>query len=129
VTIDIRVGDCLSVLPTLEPESIDAVVTDPPYHLTTGKKGGSGAASVNLNSPAGRARVGTGFMGKKWDGGDVAFRPETWRAVLRVAKPGAYMLAFGGTRTFHRLTCAIEECWFRDPRRHLLALWLRLPKT
>lgn len=102
-------GDCLVVMPTLDAESVDAIVTDPPYHLTTGKKGGTGPASVNLNSPAGRARITAGFMGKAWDGGDVAFRAETWAAALRVAKPGAHLVAFGGTRTFHRLTCAIED--------------------
>ncbi len=102
-------GDCLSVLSTLDADSVDAIVTDPPYHLTTGKKGGSGPASTNLESPYGRARIGTGFMGKAWDGGDVAFRAETWEAALRVAKPGAHLVAFGGTRTFHRLTCAIED--------------------
>jgi len=107
--VEILHGDCLEILPTLEAESVDAVVTDPPYHLTTGKRGGSGAASLNPDSPAGRARVGTGFMGKAWDGGDVAFRPETWEAILRVAKPGAHLLAFGGTRTFHRLMVAIED--------------------
>jgi DNA modification methylase len=76
-------GDCLNVLPTLDADSVDAIVTDPPYHL--------------------------GFMGKAWEGGDVSFRAETWVAVLRVAKPGAHLVAFGGTRTFHRLTCAIED--------------------
>jgi DNA modification methylase len=102
-------GDCLAVLAALPENSVDTVITDPPYHLTTGKNGGTGAASLNPNSPAGRSRIGTGFMGKAWDGGDVAFRPETWAAVLRVAKPGAMLLAFGGSRTFHRLTCAIED--------------------
>jgi site-specific DNA-methyltransferase (adenine-specific) len=48
-------------------------------------------------------------MGKEWDGTGVAFRPETWAAAFRVAKPGAYLLAFGGTRTVHRMTCAIED--------------------
>lgn len=104
-------GDCRDILPTLEAGSVDAVVTDPPYHLTTGKRGGAGEASVNPDS-AGRSMVTTGFMGKKWDGGDVAFRPETWAAVLRVMKPGAYLLAFGGTRTYHRLACAIEDGGF-----------------
>jgi site-specific DNA-methyltransferase (adenine-specific) len=105
-------GSCIDLLPTLEAESVHAVVTDPPYHLTTGKKGGTGDASVNLDSPHGRARVTAGFMGKKWDGGDVAFRPETWREVFRVMRPGAYLVAFGGTRTYHRLACAIEDAGF-----------------
>jgi DNA modification methylase len=110
-------GDCLEVLKTLDPNSVDAVVTDPPYHLTTGKKGGTGAASINLDSPYGRARIGTGngsggFMGKAWDGGDIAFRVELWAAVLRVLKPGGHIVAFSGTRTYHRMACAIEDAGF-----------------
>jgi site-specific DNA-methyltransferase (adenine-specific) len=74
-------GDCLAVMPTLEEASVDAVVCDPPYGLS--------------------------FMGKNWDHGipGVAF----WAEALRVAKPGAHLVAFGGTRTFHRLACAIED--------------------
>ena len=48
-------------------------------------------------------------MGKEWDRSGVAFRPETWAAVLRVLKPGAHMLCIGGTRTAHHMTCAIED--------------------
>lgn len=105
-------GDALAELRKLQDASVDSCVTDPPYHLTTGKKGGSGPASVNLESPYGRARVTTGFMGMTWDGGDVAHRVELWTEVLRVLKPGAYLLAFGGTRTYHRLACAIEDAGF-----------------
>ena len=74
-------GDCLDILPTLDAESVDSIVTDPPYGLS--------------------------FMGKDWDHGvpGVHF----WVEALRVAKPGAYLLAFGGTRTFHRLAVAIED--------------------
>jgi site-specific DNA-methyltransferase (adenine-specific) len=68
-------------MPELIPDSVDAIVTDPPY--------------------------GLGFMGAKWDHGVPG--PEFWREALRVAKPGAHLLAFGGTRTFHRLACAIED--------------------
>ena len=64
-------------------ESVDAVVCDPPYEL--------------------------GFMGKSWDSSGVAFDPATWREALRVLKPGGYLLAFGGTRTYHRMTTAIED--------------------
>jgi len=106
-------GDMRDRIAELDDESIDAIVTDPPYHLTSGKNGGSGAASVNLYSPAGRARVTTGFMGMKWDGGDLAARPETWAPLLRVAKPGAHLVAFGGSRTFHRVWCAVEDAGWK----------------
>jgi len=103
-------GDCLETL--LFVEGVDSVVTDPPYGLTANKKGGSGTASINLESPYGRARVTTGngpggFMGKKWDAGVPG--PEYWASILAACKPGAHLLAFGGTRTFHRLACAIED--------------------
>jgi len=76
--------DCLQVLPFFEENSIDACVTDPPYGLK--------------------------FMGREWDHGV----PGTvfWQEVLRVLKPGAHLLAFGGTRTHHRLMCAIEDAGF-----------------
>jgi DNA modification methylase len=105
-------GECLSVVRALGANTADAVVTDPPYHLTANKNGGSGPASLNERSPAGRARVTTGFMGKAWDGGDLAFRVELWRELLRVLRPGGYVLAFGGTRTYHRMACAIEDAGF-----------------
>src|ERR1035437_3326169 len=105
-------GDCRDVMATLDENSIDAVVCDPPYHLTTNKKGGTGDASLNLDSPAGRSRGTTGFMGKIWDGGDVTFQPETWATVFRAVKPGAHLVAVGGTRTYHRMVCAIEDAGF-----------------
>ena len=101
--VTLHVGDCIETMKTLPENSIDAIVTDPPYHLTSGKTGK------------------TGFMGKAWDGGDIAFRPDVWREALRVLKPGGHMLAFGGTRTFHRLVVAIEDAGFeiRD-----MTLWV-----
>jgi site-specific DNA-methyltransferase (adenine-specific) len=51
-------------------------------------------------------------MGKQWDGGDIAFRPELWAEVLRVLKPGGYMVAFASTRGYHRMVCAIEDAGF-----------------
>lgn len=74
-------GDLLDVLPQLPEASVDCVVTDPPYSLS--------------------------FMGKEWD--KKIPGPEYWQAIARVCKPGAMMLAFGGTRTYHRLACAIED--------------------
>lgn len=67
----------------LDDESVDAIICDPPYEL--------------------------GFMGKDWDSAGVAYSVDTWTEALRVAKPGAHLLAFGGTRTYHRMTCAIED--------------------
>jgi len=111
-------GDCLDVLPTLE--LVDAVVTDPPYHLTSivkrfgdaSRDDDTKTSDRSRKGADGYARLSTGFMGKKWDGGDIAFRPETWRAVLEVLKPGGHMLVFGGSRTFHRVACAIEDAGF-----------------
>jgi DNA modification methylase len=100
-------GDCLDVMAAMDPDSIDAIVTDPPYDLLS-SGGRNGSARVDSpNSPAGRRAVG--FMGKQWDGTGVAFRRETWEAAYRVAKPSAYLLAFGGTRTVHRMTVALED--------------------
>lgn len=79
-------GDCLRVLPLLPDAACDSVVTDPPYEL--------------------------GFMGKAWDGQGIAYSLVLWREVLRVLKPGGHLLAFGGTRTYHRMTCAIEDAGF-----------------
>lgn len=106
MTIRVEQGDCRDVLATLDADSLDACVTDPPYHLGA-PQGRSSRAPEGMY-----ATMRTGFMGKEWDGGDVAFDPDTWRAVLRVLKPGAHLLAFGGTRTAHRMTCAIEDAGF-----------------
>lgn len=109
---DIFNDDCTNVLKTLQENSITACITDPPYHLTQVSRKGS-PRKINEDSPYGRHKLGSrGFMGKTWDGGDIAFRKEVWEEVLRVLKPGAYLMAFGGTRTFHRLACAIEDAGF-----------------
>lgn len=106
--IKIYNGDCLEVMRTLDENSVDSVVTDPPYGLVEPRSGGqgSGQAFSERTEERKESRRG-GFMGKKWD----ACVPgiEFWVEALRVAKPGAYLLAFGGTRTVHRLTCAIED--------------------
>lgn len=79
-------GDALTRLRELPDKSVHSCVTDPPYDL--------------------------GFMGKAWDKSGVAFRPEVWVECLRVLKPGGFLLAFGGTRTYHRMACAIEDAGF-----------------
>jgi DNA modification methylase len=119
--VNLFAGDCLDVLAGMPKNSVDSCVTDPPYHLTSIVKRYSTDKS-NLEQPADKdltrvnagqyRRLAGGFMGQKWDGGDIAFRPETWAAVLRVMKPGAHLLAFSSTRTYHRMVCAIEDAGF-----------------
>lgn len=79
-------GNCLEVMATMAENSIDSIVTDPPYEL--------------------------GFMGKSWDSSGVAFNVEVWQEALRVLKPGGHLLAFSGSRTYHRMAVAIEDAGF-----------------
>src|SRR5574344_2587658 len=78
--------DCLEGMKTLSDNSVDSIVTDPPYEL--------------------------GFMGKSWDKTGIANNVEMWKECLRVLKPGGHLLSFGGTRTYHRMACAIEDAGF-----------------
>lgn len=95
-TAKIKLGDCRDHMRDFAQGLLfDAIVTDPPYHL----------------SPTKRSKT-TGFMQQTWDGGDIAFDVETWRAAHAVLKPGGYLAAFGGSRTFHRLAVAIEDAGF-----------------
>lgn len=110
--VELRHGDCIAVMGDMADASVDAIVTDPPYHLTTAKKGGCGQKSLNLATPQGRARIGTGFMGMAWDGGDIAQNVAMWAEALRVLKPGGHLLAFSGARTYHRMAVAIEDAGF-----------------
>jgi DNA modification methylase len=107
-------GDCLIKLKELEADSVDSIVTDPPYHLTsiTKRFGKENSAPAQYGTDGVFQRASKGFMGKEWDGGDIAFRTEVWEECLRVLKPGGYLLAFGGTRTYHRMTVAIEDSGF-----------------
>jgi DNA modification methylase len=112
--VTVHAGDCADVLKTLPDNSVDACVTDPPYHLTSIVKrfGSEKAAPAQYGTNGAYARASAGFMGKQWDGGDIAFRPELWAEVLRVLKPGGHLLAMGGGRTYHRMVCAIEDAGF-----------------
>lgn len=107
-------GDCIGVLAGMEENSVDSVVTDPPYHLTSIVKrfGADGAAEAKEGATGAYKRASAGFMGKQWDGGDIAFRVETWQAVLRVLKPGGYLLAFASTRGFGEMSVAISGAGF-----------------
>ena len=91
-----------------------SVVCDPPYHLTSIVKrfGGDNAAAAQFGTDGAYARAARGFMGKQWDGGDIAFRPEFWAEVYRVLKPGGHLLAFSGSRTYHRMAVGIEDAGF-----------------
>jgi site-specific DNA-methyltransferase (adenine-specific) len=121
--ITVQHGDCLKIIPTLG-LTVDAVVTDPPYHLLPTVKRFSASNSAPVKVPEFFASDGkskgsspylrgsSGFMGQQWDGGDIAFRPETWATIGSVLRPGGFLVAFGGTRTYHRLACAIEDGGF-----------------
>lgn len=113
---DIRLlcGDCIEQMAALPENSVDSVVTDAPYHLTSIVKrfGKGGAAAAQFGTDGAFARASRGFMGKEWDGGDIAFRPEVWRQCLRVLKPGGHLLAFGGSKGFYRMAVAIEDAGF-----------------
>ena len=98
---ELYVGDCALILPTMQPESVDTVITDPPYHLTPQML--SDGRSSRCCS---RKR---GFMDSTWDGGSASFDVALWGEILRVVKPGGYLLAFGAPRTFHRLAAALED--------------------
>ena len=108
--------DCTEAMKRLPDASVHSVVCDPPYHLTSivERFGKADAAPVKVpeGGTGAYARASRGFMGKVWDGGDVAFRVSTWEEAYRVLKPGGHLLAFGGTRTYHRMACAIEDAGF-----------------
>jgi DNA modification methylase len=107
-------GDCLEVIKTLDDNSIDAIVTDPPYGLVSIQKrfGKESSAPVKYGKDGSFSRLSKGFMGKEWDGSGIEYNVEMWSEALRILKPGGYLLAFGGTRTCHRMTCAIEDAGF-----------------
>ncbi|RSU58747.1 hypothetical protein BRX36_20165, partial [Sphingomonas sp. S-NIH.Pt1_0416] len=86
MTYEVLHGDCRALMAEMEGCSVDSVVTDPPYEL--------------------------GFMGREWDSTGVAYDVATWAEALRVLKPGGWLVAFGGSRTYHRMACAIEDAGF-----------------
>lgn len=113
--VTLHAGDCRDVLKTLADCSIDSIVTDPPYALVSiGKRfGKDGSAPAKSDGATGvYNRAAAGFMGQQWDTGETAFAVEFWREALRVLKPGGHVVAFSGTRTYHRIACAIEDAGF-----------------
>jgi site-specific DNA-methyltransferase (adenine-specific) len=116
-------GDCIEEMQKLIDQGVqvDAVVTDPPYHLQSivdrfGKTSLSDDTKTSERARArgdGYARMSAGgFMGQEWDGGDVAFRAETWRLAWELLKPGGHLLAFSASRNYHRMAVAIEDAGF-----------------
>ncbi|WP_296585702.1 DNA methyltransferase [Xanthobacter sp.] len=124
--VALHCGDSRELLRAIPDASIHAVVTDPPYALESIRKrfGGSDAAPAQHGRDGAYARASAGFMGQKWDTGETAFAVDFWAEVLRVLKPGGHVVAFGGTRTDHRLKCAIEDAGFevRDTLLELMSL-------
>lgn len=114
--VEIIHGDCVEVMRRLKAEgvTVQSVVTDPPYHLTSIVKrfGAPDSAPARSGKTGAYARASRGFMGQTWDGGDVAFRAETWCAAYDLLPPGGHLLAFSGTRTYHRMACAVEDAGF-----------------
>jgi len=112
--VTVHHGDSREVLKGFADASIDSVVCDPPYALVSiGKRfGAENAAAAKPGKTGAYARASAGFMGQKWDTGETAFDPAFWAEVLRVLKPGGHLLAFSGTRTYHRLACAVEDAGF-----------------
>ena len=107
-------GDCLVVMDNMKKCSVDSIVTDPPYHLTSivERFGKQGSAPAKFGTDGAFARASKGFMGKEWDGGDIAFQVDTWRKCLELLKPGGHLIAFSGSRTYHRMAVAIEDAGF-----------------
>ena len=108
-------GDCIEQMQKLKDDGkqIDSVVTDPPYHLTSivERYGKDGSAPAKDKDGL-YQRQSRGFMGKEWDGGDIAFRTDTWKLAYDLLKPGGHLLAFSASRNYHRMAVAIEDAGF-----------------
>lgn len=91
-----------------------ALFCDPPYHHTSIQKrfGGQYSAKAQYGRDGAFQRASRGFMGKEWDGGDIAYRASTWRALGRHMHPGAFGMAFASARGYHRMVTAIEQAGF-----------------
>lgn len=114
MSVTVHHGDSRIVLKTFADASIDSVVCDPPYALVSvvQRFGNSPRSETTENTANPYGRTGRGFMGQRWDTGETAFDPAFWVEVMRVLKPGGHLIAFSGTRTYHRLACAVEDAGF-----------------
>ncbi|MDP7368185.1 MAG: site-specific DNA-methyltransferase, partial [Candidatus Pacebacteria bacterium] len=108
--------DCLVAMQKLIDDGVqvDSIVTDPPYHLQSivDRFGKEDSAPAQFGTDGAFKRASTGFMGQEWDGGDIAFRKETWELALKLLKPGGHLLAFSASRNYHRMAVAIEDAGF-----------------
>ena len=108
--------DCLKAMQKLIDDGVqvDSIVTDPPYHLQSivDRFGKEGSAPAQHGTDGAFARASKGFMGQEWDGGDIAFRQETWELALKLLKPGGHLLAFSASRNYHRMAVAVEDAGF-----------------
>ena len=106
--IDLRHGDCLEKMKEMESKSVDLILCDPPYELVSVSNNKSSKKDkgdkINKNEK--------GFMGRAWDGTGIAFNVDMWKEVYRLLKDDGYLMAFSGTRTYHRMAKAIEEAGF-----------------
>ena len=109
-------GDCLEEMQKLIDDGVqvDSIVTDPPYHLQSivDRFGKEGSAPAQHGTDGAFARASKGFMGQEWEGGDIAFRKETWELAMKILKPGGHLLAFSASRNYHRMAVAIEDAGF-----------------
>jgi site-specific DNA-methyltransferase (adenine-specific) len=111
---EIATADVLKWLADYRGDPFHALLCDPPYHLVAIVKRFAKAArtEATVGGVGAYQRHAAGFMGQTWDGGDIAFRPETWAAFLPVLHPGAFGMAFAGSRGWHRLAAAIEDAGY-----------------
>lgn len=114
MTYDITQANILDWAAEYDGSLFHALICDPPYHLTeiTKRFGAENSAPAQFGTDGAFSRLSKGFMGKQWDGGRVAFEPETWAALGRLMHHGAFGMAFASTRGFHRMAVAIEDAGF-----------------
>ena len=106
--MNLMLGDCFDNLKKIEDSSVDAVVTDPPYHLEGQMKRWGKPGSALPKGDLFKRQV-RGFVGEQWDGGDISFNKELWKECLRVLKPGGHLLVFSIPKCSHKVAVALED--------------------
>ena len=117
--------DVLEWCKTYTGPKFHAILCDPPYHLYSPVSRSGSRTTDDVSEAKFNRFVGSGFMNAQWDGGDIAFRPETWSALKEHMLPGAFGFAFASSRGWHRMACAIEDAGFVfHPTVFFMAGWL-----